>query len=658
MTRRLLGIALLLPVFAGCGRKHNHGTGTPGTLTITPDPATLSVDAGGAPATQQFHAIEHTASGDVDVTAQAIWSIDDYTMGAFVGSTFTSVTSQGGTTLVHAHFSVPHSTTILLADATLQIAFHAVVTTTCPGCVAFPPDTAPACAGGAPSIAYPPDGVLLPPNMNVIESHFVPGAGEALFEVDFTNAVTDVRVETPCVPITDTRGFATGGCTYALDPAVWGYVAHTNRGGDPVVLTVKGAAADASCVSASPSRQVLFSQADLAGGIYYWQSIVIGTVAGKAGGIYRHDFGNPAQVSQAFLTPASGSNKCYGCHFLSRDGQRMTYGSDDADSDDEYGDLSTDLIAILGTSSMSLASGLAPGFQTFAPDDSRMLASDGKAGVTPPIFHQYSISGAALTSPSFPGFAGLRVTQPDWSWDGSYVYFVVPQAIITANARKDDDHFSGGSIWRMSYDKVAGTFGAPEEVVTSAGPDENDYYPSISPDGSFLLFDRALGTSMESHDAFNNAGARLTATYLAGGSPLDLAKANGGTGLTNSWPRWSPFITPYKGKQILWVTFSSTRDYGLRVRNEGVPAANGGPLVNCYPPEAPENPNGSNNDPLPADCNQPQIWMAAISLDDIASGVDGSYPAFWLPFQDSTAHNHIAQWVTSIGSPDFGKPKK
>jgi hypothetical protein len=40
--------------------------------------------------------------------------------------------------------------------------------------------------------------------------------------------------------------------------------------------------------------------------------------------------------------------------------------------------------------------------------------------------------------------------------------------------------------------------------------------------------------------------------------------------------------------------------------------------------------------------------MAAVDLDALASGGDPSFPAFWLPFQDVTAHNHIAQWVTSI----------
>ena len=52
---------------------------------------------------------------------------------------------------------------------------------------------------------------------------------------------------------------------------------------------------------------------------------------------------------------------------------------------------------------------------------------------------------------------------------------------------------------------------------------------------------------------------------------------------------------------------------------------------------------------------QPQLWMAAIDLTKAASGVDPSFPAFWLPFQDAKAHNHIAQWVVQlVGPPPMG----
>src|SRR5262249_46228490 len=138
--------------------------------------------------------------------------------------------------------------------------------------------------------------------------------------------------------ITDTRGTATGGCAFTLSPQDWNYVSNNNRGGDPVTVTVRGAPSNLSCVSGSNSRMISYAAQDLMGGIYYWQSMTVNGVAGTTGGIFRKDFANPDPTPEPFLTPTSASNKCVGCHYLSRDGAKMVIGIDDADSDDELGD--------------------------------------------------------------------------------------------------------------------------------------------------------------------------------------------------------------------------------------------------------------------------------------------------------------------------------
>jgi hypothetical protein len=70
----------------------------------------------------------------------------------------------------------------------------------------------------------------------------------------------------------------------------------------------------------------------------------------------------------------------------------------------------------------------------------------------------------------------------------------------------------------------------------------------------------------------------------------------------------------YRGKKLMWLTFSSRRAYGLH---------------------------------LPAG-QTAQIWMVAFDPDAAAKGQDPSFPAFWLPFQDMASGNHIAQWVTTV----------
>ena len=68
---------------------------------------------------------------------------------------------------------------------------------------------------------------------------------------------------------------------------------------------------------------------------------------------------------------------------------------------------------------------------------------------------------------------------------------------------------------------------------------------------------------------------------------------------------------------LMWVTFSSNRDYGLRLRQGSMARA--------------------------------QLWMAAFRP---GTAGDPSAPAFWLPFQDVNESNHIAQWVETVRRTD------
>src|SRR5262249_15512188 len=107
--------------------------------------------------------------------------------------------------------------------------------------------------------------------------------------------------------------------------------------------------------------------------LYYWQSIVYGGQPGKTGGIYAQEFGTNKPPT-AFLESMSG--QCVGCHSLSRDGERITVGLDDPDADDEFFDVWTRTYEV---KMKTVVSGggvdVNAGFQTFASDHTRMIAS-------------------------------------------------------------------------------------------------------------------------------------------------------------------------------------------------------------------------------------------------------------------------------------------
>jgi hypothetical protein len=673
------------------GGGNDAGLVLDGALSITPPDVTLDLVQGQPPAMQAFMVTLHAPDGDHDVTKAATYTLVDMTLGSMLGNTFSTGTSHGGTTALTASYS----TTSGLHQA--QAMIHVRVKGSFPGpdcmttnCPAFPGDGAPGCPAGtlAPTIVYPPDGVLLPPNMSVISVMWTPFPGSPPtvkeYEVDFKNSNTDVRVLTTCATQTmDTEQppMPSGGCELQLTPAMWDFIAKSNRGGNPVTVTVR-ASSDGTCATPSAnSVNISFAEEDLNGGLFYWKSTIT-TGVGVGGQIWAKSFGDSTPETQ--ITGMNNINQgCYGCHSLSRDGKLMVINFDDADSDDEYSDVGSTLVDVMMKASIDGHSaprgGYPPGFQTFNADHSYYIDTNGLG--TPPteVFTLYPTNppNTGLVPPAASTLMGVasgsRPTMPDWSPDSKSVVFVVPQSVGSwdtfPRTRNDDDHVFGGSLWTIPWDPKASMFGTATALITSQG--ENNYYPSYSPDGTYLVFNRVpmqpggtacTNTMMPNascpNDSFSNPKARvMVLSTKAGSVPIDMEKANGSAAASpvdasNSWPRWSPFVQMYHGSPLLWVTFSSTRDYGLRVLNHK------SGMFQCYPADSLEQPGAMHSQPFPAGCQQPQLWMAAINLQTVELGHgDPSFPAFWLPFQDISTHNHTAQWTQTVATqppPDMG----
>jgi hypothetical protein len=558
----------------------------------------------------------------------------------------------------------------------------------CDGCAPFPGQGTTSCSPqtlGAPTLVYPPDGVLLPPNMNVLEVQWLPPQGASLFEVDFTNGVTDVRIETTCNPVPAVRTAADGGIDYSgcgltLSQQAWNDIANTNRDGDPVQVVVRATPPGGSCVTSSPqSVNLMFAKDNLTGGIYYWQSVLYGQVAGTAGGIFYHDFGSFDPTPTPFWTAGGMQNTCVGCHTLSKDGVQMALMQDDADADDEYGDVHPLTVNVptrtvtsggMGGPGMSA---MGPGFQTFTHDHTMMVATVFSSmpmmmnTVPDTAFSVWNGAGSTLvTTNALP--SGMQGTQPNLSWDDQTLVFVSPTYGTIATQANDvqgglggaggDDHFMGGSLWQASFNATTGAIASYQAFLTATGS-QSFYYPDQSVDGNWVVFNENDDNSAANNngDCFYSRQSVVEIMHFppqSGDQPLTLTNLNVGSGLTNSWPRWSPALTSYHGHAVLWVTFSSNRDYGLHLKNSG--------FDNYYPPEGP-----SYDQPQPASKQnilfdayaEPQIWMAGIIVDPNRSldSMDRSYPAFWLPFQEVSAHNHSAQWVAQVQSgpgPDGG----
>lgn len=559
-------------------------------IELTPRGARLVTD-GRQPSRQTF-TVTTVAPTPEDVTNRATFSLSDPMVGRMSGATFTSGLA-GGTTELVASFGG------FTVTATIDVVLEQVVEIPSPpGVPELPTNPAGVFTGTtedparAPTLVYPADGVMMPPNLGGVEVHFLPGAGNDLFELHFEAPGIDVRVYTRCVPLE-------GGCLYAMSPDVWRGLSDTARGVVPLAVRVRGSAEGATTSGTSNVHRLEIAPADVIGGIYYWTT-------SNGTGIMRVDFGAQDQRPERFF-PFSGGG-CFGCHAVSRNGRRMTL-SQNGQNDGRFTVIDVEGRAML----TPIADDRREQFQSWNPDSDRFAAIYGDGN--PPdtnIRIRDGDDGDVVETIAL----GHEPTHPDWSPRGDRIAYTMVTRHQTSQRPG-----RGGIAYVEAL--AGGGWSAP---VTLVAPEDgfNRYYPAYAPDAQFLVYCESICASGTIYngacDGDADPVAKLWAVPADGGAPIRLDSVNGAGDLSNTFPKWAPFVDAKRrdgSGRLMWFTFSSRRDYGLR------------------------KPSGTNQ----------LLWMAAVDPDEILEGRDGSYVAFALPFQDLATSNHIAQWTTRIVPP-------
>jgi hypothetical protein len=145
----------------------------------------------------------------------------------------------------------------------------------------------------------------------------------------------------------------------------------------------------------------------------------------------------------------------------------------------------------------------------------------------------------------------------------------------------------------------------------------NNFHPSYSPDGDWVVYNRSPSNTSSLGENPDGGTSRI------GDAEMWVVAADGSAasismdtchGLSDQWPRFNPTVFHDRGHDLFWMVWASRRGYGLRLDED----------------------------------TRSQLWMAAFDPSAAAAGRDPSAVPFWVPFQDMTMANHLAQWVSTI----------
>ncbi len=600
-------------------------------MRIDPSTSTVTSPIGGpAPAAVTFHAYATVGSApEQDVTATANWSVGPSIAGVVAG--VVTFTGNGGTTMVTAAFEGATAQAPLTVEVTGDVFGAGTDMTTK---AAFGGATADPTPAAAPAVEYPEDGVVLPANLPPIDAQWAQGAPD--------NATYRVHLQSP--GILDVA-FYTTARDLVFPAAAWATIAATTP--DTATQITVDALGSGNMLRTSAPRTLTFASDTIDNSaIYVWQSStgtfrVIDVIAGT-------------EIPLPNDSPALAAGQpCSGCHRISRDGKRFSYTYMGAGGNFQFGSMTYDPKQALFATKITPAPSFMATYATFNPNESTQVpamlvtvpdqVAQNTAGTVrlellDPDTRMPVTSNIAQALAMIDPAVGHATSMPDWSPDGSFAVFAAYDS--TKNFVRDlGDDIVAASIVEVpvTYDSASGfTFGAPKTLVQTTGaaamPDtgQNNFLPTISPDGSAVAFTRSAGWwSIKTQQSLINLSGQIAVVRRSDGQVFELVKGSNGAGttLSSTWPQWAPTL----GNKYAWLAYASERPYGHMM--SATNPVNCGGLV-----------QGQKL------CKH--LWVTAIDLKKLSSGTaDPSAAPFWIPVQTLGAQYVSPQWTKAVIAP-------
>ncbi len=596
-------------VDAGGGNTDGGGINLGGSRTlksIAVSPATATITSlNGATATQAFTVVGTYSDGTTaPVTTGVNWSSSEVSVGAVDGAgKYTASGMLGGVVSVDA--------TSMGSTASAQLTVKLVVQEN-PGNVSGSIQTQLTGATTADTTtvwAYPYNGTVLPRGLNSIPLMWNGGAASDVYFIHLTSATYDLQTFSTAPPP----------ASFSFGAADWtAFVGSTTGAAQLHVARWDG-------TSATVVTDMGWSIApqSMRGTIYYWSNNVGRVMRIQPGATAPDDFANAPPLNDPAMYTQSSCLMT--CHVVSADGSTIISGGGTFGG--SFNLLTNQPTYYLGGTWGTdgsvvrwMDSALSPNGK-FLLVNTMGVAIDAASG-TPSSPANFEGLYDATTGTLVPnsGFDGLFPAMPAFSPDASKVAFVDSGDPLAGGWVQGWNIPPPGDLKLIDYSANSTPMGTNVRtlVATGADPTTRIGWPTISPDGNWVLYQR--GASADTR--YGNGDLYIANTQTGAETRLAALDGDGypfAAGTRDlSW-NFEPTFAPVAAGGYFWVVFTSRRTYGNVL-------------------------TGAPNSDATGFIGTKQLWVAAIDQNP-APGADPSHPPFLLPGQDITTINMRGFWA-------------
>jgi len=579
-------------------------------ITISPLQAAIT-STNGAAVKQAFTVQAQYTNGTTGTLSSGIsWTTDVPLIGSVDGTgKYTANGSQGGVVHVSASYKSLSATASLTVKLLLQ--------TNAPN---VPPAAQTALQGATtadPSVvwAYPYDGTVWPRGLLAPILQWNGGAATDDYYVHIVSPTFELQQFSLSAGAPASQ--------IALDATTWTKFTESTSGTTSITV----ARWNGSAATQIAKQTWTVAPASMRGTIYYWSNNLGRVLRIKPGAAMPDDFANQAPLNNTALYPASSCLMT--CHTVSADGSTIVSGGG------AYGgsyNLQTDMpeTSLGGTwgptaggpSSSSVVKWMMPavspdGKYVMTNSMAEALAYANDSATTGFLGMYQTASGMPVPT---SGLMNVPLAQPTWSPDGSRILYVNAGDPMTVPWYASWNVPPPGDLMAYQFNANANPMatGPTTLVPTGSDPNHRICWPTITPDGQWVLYARAAGADTRTLSTVSTGAAGPSDLYFASAvtpnQEVRLAKVDGdgypfAAGQRDlSW-NFEPSFAPVAAGGYFWAVFTSRRTYGNILTGA---AESAGSVLGTK-----------------------QLWVVAIDQSP-KPGVDPSHPAFHLEGQDET----------------------